>query len=349
MKRKFPIIIVILVVVAAAFFYAARRHGGELVLTGIVTTDEVIVSSQIQGRLQQLLINEGDTVSNGQLLAVIQPAEQKAELAFYTGGAEQSSAQITQAEADLRYQQLQTSNLIWQSQANLAAIQAQIAQAKADLENLDLDFKREQSLRQQGVDSVKEYDQARTAFDAAKAHVQSLSKQAIAAQASVALAKSTGEQIPARQAALQAVTGQSAAASAQKDKAEIVLGYTQIRAPINATVDVRAALQGEFVSPGQGIATLIDPKNLWVRADVEESYIDKIKLGDTFTVRLPSGATRPGVVFFRGVDADYATQRDVSRAKRDIKTFQIRLRCNNDDKALAVGMTASVLLPLDKP
>jgi HlyD family secretion protein len=103
------------------------------------------------------------------------------------------------------------------------------------------------------------------------------------------------------------------------------------------------------VNPGQAIVTLINPKNLWVRADVEESYIDSIHLGDKFTVRLPSGATREGVVFYRGVDADYATQRDVSRTKRDIKTFEIRLRCDNDDGGLAVGMTASVLFPLGKP
>ncbi|HZM03407.1 MAG TPA: HlyD family efflux transporter periplasmic adaptor subunit, partial [Candidatus Saccharimonadales bacterium] len=106
--------------------------------------------------------------------------------------------------------------------------------------------------------------------------------------------------------------------------------------------------QGEVVNPGQGILTLIDPNNLWVRGDVEESYIDKIHLNDKFTVRLPSGAQREGVVFYRGVDADFATQRDVSRTKRDIKTFEIRLRCNNDDRSLATGMTATILLSLDK-
>ena len=59
-------------------------------------------------------------------------------------------------------------------------------------------------------------------------------------------------------------------------------------------------------------------------------------------MRLPSGAEREGTVFYRGVDADYATQRDVSRTKRDIKTFEIRLRCDNADRSLAVGMTAYV-------
>jgi HlyD family secretion protein len=127
------------------------------------------------------------------------------------------------------------------------------------------------------------------------------------------------------------------------------LSYTEIYAPIDGIVDTRAALQGEVVNPGQGIVTLINPDNLWIRADVEETYIDRIRLGDKFTVRLPSGASREGTVFYRGVDADYATQRDVSRTKRDIKTFEVRLRCNNDDRRLAVGMTAYVLLALGNP
>jgi HlyD family secretion protein len=85
-----------------------------------------------------------------------------------------------------------------------------------------------------------------------------------------------------------------------------------------------------------------------VRADVEETSIDRIHLGDKLTVKFPSGLEREGAVFFRGVDADYATQRDVSRTKRDIKTFELRLRCDNSDRSLAVGMTASVTLPLAK-
>jgi HlyD family secretion protein len=50
-------------------------------------------------------------------------------------------------------------------------------------------------------------------------------------------------------------------------------------------------------------------------------------------------------VFYRGADASFATQRDVSRTKRDIKTFEIRLRVDNADRRLAVGMTAYVELP----
>jgi multidrug resistance efflux pump len=343
MKGKIPLIIVVVAVVVVVYLILQHR-GHPLQLTGLVTTDEVIVSSEIQGRLQHLFVREGDTVTNGQLLGIIQPAEQQADLAFYTDSAAQSAAQVAQARADLKFQQAQTSNLVWQSEANLAATKDQVAQAEADLENATLTFKREESLYKQGVDSVKEFDNARTAQDSFKARVQSLRKQAIAGEAAVALAKSTADQIAARQAVLDASIHQSAAVRAQEKKAAVVLGYTEIRSPADAIVDVRAALEGEVVNPGQAIVTLIDPTNLWVRADVPESYIENVKLGDKFNVRLPSGASREGVVFYRGVDADYATQRDVSRSKRDIKTFQIRLRCNNDDRTLATGMTAFVEL-----
>jgi multidrug resistance efflux pump len=349
MKRRLLLLGLLLAAAAAGVYFALAAHRGEIVLTGIVTTDEIIVSSEIQGRLQQLLAREGDTVTNGQLLAVIQPQEWRASLEFYTNSAQQSSAQVAQAAADLQFQESQSSNLIWQSQANLAAASNQVSQAEADLENATLTFHREENLYHQGVDSVKEFDQARTAYNAAQARVQSLRQQTVAAEAAVALAKSTADQIAARRAALAASRHQRAAANAQTQKAQVQLDYTQIRAPADGIVDTRAALQGEVVNPAQGIVTLIDPDRLWVRADVEETYIDSIKLGDRLPVRLPSGARRQGTVFFRGIDAEYATQRDASRTKRDIKTFEIRLRCNNDDRALAVGMTAYVTLPPRRP
>ena len=345
MKRK-PAIFIALAVLAGALVYVYTRPPREITLTGIVTTDEVIVSPEIQGRLQRLLVKEGDLVTNGQLLAVIQPQEWKADLAYYASGVEQSSAQIAQAQADLEYQEAQTSNQIRQAEATLASTEAQRTQAKADLENATLTFQREKDLFGRGVESQQAYDQARTANDSARAHADSVDQQVLAAQAAVALAKSNEAQVAARKAALEATIHQKGAASAQAEKASVRLDYTQVHAPIDGIVDTRTALQGEVLNPGQAIVTLINQDNLWVRADVEETYIDRIHLGDRLKVTLPSGVQREGAVFYRSVDADYATQRDVSRSKRDIKTFEIRLRCDNHDRSLAVGMTAYVRLPL---
>jgi HlyD family secretion protein len=317
-------------------------------LTGVVTTDAVVVSSEIQGRLQQLAVNQGDVVQEGQLLGRIQPQEWKADMSFYANAEQQSAAQVIQAEADLRYQEAQTSNQIAQAKANLASAQAQAVQGNADLENARLNFERLKGLYERRVESVQTYDQARTGFEAAKAHAESQRQQAQAAEAAVGLAEANAQQVSVRRAMLEATRHQLAAAGAQKQKAQVRLDYTEIHAPITGIVDVRAALAGEVVTPGQAIVTLINPDDLWVRMDVEESYIDRVLLGQQYQVRLPSGATRPGKVFYRGVDADFATQRDVSRTKRDIKTFEVRLRLDNRDRALSVGMTANVTVPLSR-
>ncbi len=349
MKRRMRWLIPLVVLGAAALYAITLWRPRRLVLTGIVTTDEVVVSSEIQGRLQKLLVREGDAVAPDQLLAVIRPEEWKADLAFFENSARQSASQVTGAEADLRFEQAQAENQIKQAEANLAAAAAQVGQGESDLENARLTFEREAELNKKGVEPPQAYDLARTANDSARARVVALRKQEEAAQAGVALARSNAEQVAVREAAVETGRSQLAAAQAQTQKARVQFGYTEIRAPAAGIVNVRAALPGEVVNPGQAIVTLIDPDNLWVRIDVEESFIDTIRLGQTVAVRLPSGAGREGTVFFRGIDADYATQRDVSRTKRDIKTFEVRLRCDNRDRALAVGMTAYVTLPLANP
>ncbi len=347
MTRKGLIAVLLLVVIAsAAAYFATSNRARGLVLTGMVTTDDVIVSSQIAGRLSQLLVKEGDAVKRNQLLAVIEPDELKADRAYYAHSQEGYTAQVQEGEAALRYQELQTRDQIHQAEAALAASEAQQAEAAADLERARLDFERTGGLFKQGIVSAQVNDQVRTTYEAAKAHVEAFRKQVDAQRAALALARANAEQIAVRRSQLLANRHQLAAAEAQKEKAQVRLSYTEIHAPIDGIVDVRAALQGEVVNPGQPIVTLIDPDDLWVRADLEETYIDRIHLGDRMTVRLPSGAERAGTVFFRGADAGFATQRDVSRTKRDIKTFEIRLRVDNSDRSLQVGMTAYVTVGL---
>lgn len=344
-KRKIVVIIIILGHAVAGIAYSwFSRQPGSIMLTGIVDTDERRVNSQIQGRMDKLLVQQGDTVKKGQLVALIQPQELAADKAFFENSARASAAEVEQAKANLSFLESQTRNQISQAEANLAMYQAQVVQAQADREYSELRFRRAKALRD--INAKQDYEQASTSYDAARARVESLQKQVESATAAVQLAKANADQIAARKAALKASTQQLAAARAQTEKADVLLGYTRLSSPIDGIVDVRAALQGEVVTPGQTVVTLVNPDNLWVRADVEESYIDRIHIGDKMTVRLPSGVTREGTVFYRAVDADYATQRDVSRTKRDIKTFEIRLRCDNKDRCLALGMTTYVLLPL---
>ncbi|HXD22887.1 MAG TPA: efflux RND transporter periplasmic adaptor subunit [Gemmatimonadaceae bacterium] len=318
---------------------------GQLVLTGIVTTNDVIVSPQVSAQLSKLLVKEGDTVQANQLIAVLSPDELRADQAFAAQSERGLGNQVEVSEASLRYQEKQTADQIKQAEANEAAAVAQQQEAAANLSIAKLAMTRADAMLKAGAISTQDHDQARTNMAVAAARVDATSKQVESARAALSLAQSAAEQVAVRRGSLAAAEREQAAARAQTTKADVRLSYSEIRAPIAGIVDVEAARAGEVVSPGQPIITLINPDDLWIRADVEESYIDRIKLGDSLTVRLPSGDTRRGAVFYRGVDAGFATQRDVSRTKRDIKTFEIRIRVNNKDRSLATGMTAYVLLP----
>jgi HlyD family secretion protein len=346
MKRTLLLLLLVLVLVGGAVAYTKWSVATALVLTGIVTTNDVIVSPQIAGQISQLMVEEGDLVKRGQLIAIITPDELRTDIDYYAHTAEGFTSQVKESEAALRFQQQTTADQIKQAEATLASTIAQEKSAEADRENARLTFERNQKMVAQDIVTKEAFDQARTAYDAARAKVDSLEKQIEAARSAVALARSNAEQVLMKRSQLQTSQQQQAAANAQRAKAGVRLAYTELHAPIDGIVDVRAARSGEVVTAGQAVVTLINPDDLWIRADVEETYIESVRIGTMLTVRLPSGAERPGTVFYRGADASFATQRDVSRTKRDIKTFEIRLRVDNHDRVLATGMTAYVLLPV---
>ena len=340
-------LLVVLVLVAGGAAYSRLRPGpAALVLTGIVTTNDVVVSSQIAGKLNHLAVREGETVKTGQTIATIAPDELRADSAYYARSAEGSAAQVEQNQAALRQQERQLAESIKQSQASLASVEASQRSSEADLERLRQNRDRSKRLVDQGLAPVDQLDQTRSAYDAAASRVESIKKQVEVARASVVIVQLQSEQTEIRRSQVTASQRQQAAAEAQNRKAAVRLGYADVHAPIDGVVDVRAARQGEYVNAGQPILTIVNPDELWVRADVEETYIDRIKIGDTLRVRLPSGAEADGTVFHRGLDAGFATQRDVSRTKRDVKTFEVRLRVDNHDRHLALGMTVYVMLPV---
>ncbi len=345
-RRRLLSLAGVLLLATGGVYGFVRSRGASLVLTGVVTTDDVVVSPQVGGQIGRLLVAQGDVVKKGQLLALIAPDELRAETAYYEQSAEGVSAQVRAAQADLHLEERQTAEQIRQAESTLASTRAQAAAAAAEREQAQLTYERDRGLASQGIVSPQDLDLARATADASRAKAEALDKSVEAQRAALALARASAEQVRVKRSQLQTNEHLQAAAAAQSAKADVRLRYTELRAPIDGIVDVRAARAGEVVAAGQPVVTLVDPDGLWVRVDVEESYVDQVRLGDRLVVRLPSGAERTGTVFYRGVDAGFATQRDVSRTKRDIKTFELRLRVDNADRRLALGMTAYVLLPV---
>ena len=386
MKRA--ILVLAIVAVAAAAWWFERPRPQTLVLTGTVDGNEVVVGSKITGRIVSLTVDDGQWVKAGDLIAVLDQDELRADqgaagdaIAQASASARQSVAQtellehtlptkVRQAEAQVEQAQAQLQQAraqVAQTQAQLRQAQAQVAQTQAAAAKAQDNFNRIRPLVERDINPPQDLVAAQTDLDSAKANeqaaeagveatrrvvaaaqagVEAFERAVAAAQAALADAQQQERQVPVQQWQTDALRAAQAQAEANAAAAAARFGQTRIFAPASGIVTLRAARQGEVVNPGSPIVTLFDLSSTWVDADVEETYADLIAMGQTLRVRLPSGTEVSGPVIYKAVEADFATQRDVSRTKRDIKTVAIRVRVSNPQGKLALGMTAWVMLPV---
>jgi HlyD family secretion protein len=343
--NKFIRVVLAIFVIAVLVYYFSTPHGSDLPLTGVVDGNEVIVSPQITGRIINLTVDEGSRVKKGDLIAQLDPKELQASLAAAKANVASLEAQVGAAGHNYSLTDDQTGASVRQAQATLTSTSAQLDQARANLWRDQTDYDRMQKLFDSGVASAQDHDHAQAALQASEANVKSLEDSVSAQQATLAMAQANRKQVDVRGSERATTIAQLEQARAAEAETATQLGYTTVAAPIDGLVSVRVAKQGEVVAQGAPIVVVVDVDHLWVRADVEESYIDSVSFGQTLKIRLPSGDTLDGKVFFKGVENDFATQRDVSRTKRDIKTFAIKVSLPSDDGRLFTGMTATVLLP----
>jgi len=314
-------------------------------LTGIVDGNEVIVSPQIMGRIINLTVDEGSEVKKGDLIAQLDPKELEASLTAAKANVASLRAQVNEANHNYALTDDTTGASLKQAEATLTSTRAQLEQARANLWRDQTDYGRVQRLFDSGVESAQDRDHAEATLKASQANVKSLEESVGAQEAALAVARANRKQVDVRGAEIATTLAQLEQARATATETETQLNYTKIYAPIDGIVSVRVAKQGEVVSQASPIVVIVDVDHLWVRADVEESYIDSVRFGQTLRVKLPSGDVLQGQVFFKGVENDFATQRDVSRTKRDVKTFAIKVSVPNQDRRLFTGMTATILLP----
>jgi multidrug resistance efflux pump len=342
---KFFMFVGVLFVVALVIYLTTTPRGSEIPLTGIVTGNDVIVSPQLAGRMIRLTVDEGSEVHKGDLIAELDPAEYVTARDSAEANIRMLEAKVNSAGQTRNWTDDQTSAAIRQAEATLTSTRSQLVQAQANLWRDQQTYKRQQSLFDHGIVSEQDRDLADAAVRSSDAAVKSLEDQVRAAEAQLAVAHANRKQLDVQQSDLIATRAQLMQARADKATADVRLGYMKLYSPLDGVVSVRAARQGEMLQAGEPIVTILDVDHLWVQADVEESYIDSVSLNQQLKIRLPSGNTLEGTVIFKGVESDFATQRDVSRTKRDIKTFSIKVTVPNSGRRLMSGMTATVLLP----
>jgi multidrug resistance efflux pump len=343
-RNKFLILLSIIGAISLAYYFLSTPSSRDLVLIGTVDCNQVVVSPQVEGRISKLLVDEGTQVKQGDLIALLDPSELEAQARAAAATINSFQHKVSEMQSTEQATSGSTSSNVVNAQAKLQSTRAQLAQAEATLVRTESDSRRTIELAQQGVASDQDKVQAESNLKAQQATVQSLKDQVNAAQADLNTAVANTHQANAAKSTVQSTRADLQNAIDQLKQAEVRLGYTKIYAPVSGTVSVRAAREGEVVIMGQAIVTIVDLSDTWVRAAIPETNADHIGLGDTLRVRLPGGTITQGKVFFKSAEADFATQRDVNRKKRDIRTIVLKVRLDNPKGAYVPGMTAEVLV-----
>ena len=276
-KLVYNTVIVCLLLAGLAYVCARFVHPGvEYTDNAQVCRHITPVNTRVQGFVRKICFDEYQPVSRGDTLLLIEDAEFRLRLA--------------QAEADLANalagQQVTDAGIATASN-NLLVSDAAVDEARVQLDNAERDYRRYEKLLGQGAVTRQEYDHVRTAYEAAQARYEQLSR----AGRSTSLLRD--EQTRRR--------GQNEAAvrlaRAAVELARLNLSYTVVLAPCDGVTGRKAIDEGQLVQPGQTMVDVVDGGDLWVIANYRETQLPGIRVGAP--VRLEADAV-PGVTY-RGV------------------------------------------------
>ena len=337
-----------LIALAITVTAVVRGRHRELILVGVIDANDVVVTPRVQARLDSLMIDEGSTVTAGQLIARLESSELAAQAASIAAAASGAAAQLDESRSSER--QVAGSNEANRAaaRARLASAQASLAREQSQLAQDSADAGRLSTLGRSGGVSPAEVERSTNTYKAQQAVVAARREEVSAAQADVANAESGAHAVAAARSAIATTEARVRGAKADSVAAATRLSYAELRAPVSGIVQVVTARRGELVGPGTPVAVIVDPDAIWVRVAVPETNAATIAVGDSLTVEVESGQSLRGRVISKAVEGDFATQRDISTAKRDIRALALRVAIPNSRHTLVPGMTAQVILPAAK-
>lgn len=346
MKKKliFFAIAVLIAITVLIFSYLTKGKISETIKTsGIIEGIEVNLSPKAAGRISYICCKEGDPVKEGEVVIKLESDDLVASVEQSRAGVDRAKAEIKVSESAVRSAK---ANIITAKSDSMAA-EADLEKVRVQMELAKKEMDRSNALYKQDFISKEALDLAVTAYDASVAgYTSSRSRLAsVNSKKDVALA-----QLETAKSQLKSAMAGLKESGANLSYNLAKLADTIIKSPLSGNVVFKALEKGETVSPGMTILTIVDIKNPYVRVDIDETLIDGIVLGSEAVIRT-EGATKrtfKGKVYEIGRYAEFATQRDVTRGRQDIKTFRVRIRIGNTGGVLKPGMTVDVEIPKKK-
>jgi HlyD family secretion protein len=361
MNRKVLSIVLILAGVAAVAAYSIGwfHHDNALQGSGTVEARNIRVGSKVGGRIDQILVREGDSVEPGQTLITFDDKELKASLAQSRATAEKSErgfrpeeiaeARAAAAQAKAEYDQRKNGY----RQEDIDSAKADLDRATADEIRTHLDFQRYDSLAEKEEVSKQQRDTAEANWKMALAQKQSAqqkldqlhrgyrSEEIASAEARYHQTQATLEKFERGNR-----PEDVAAARAAFAYDEARFRERQVLAPAASTVEVLDVRPGDLIAPNTPVATLLERDQIYVRIYIPETEIGRVQLGQKAEIRVDSFPDQvfQGVVEQISQQAEFLPRNVQTREERVHQVFGVKVRIDDTSHSVLAGMAADVKL-----
>ncbi|MGA3084631.1 MAG: efflux RND transporter periplasmic adaptor subunit [Thermodesulfobacteriota bacterium] len=329
MKKKIIILVLLVIVAAVAgFFYFKNHHTQDLNrirVSGNIEITDVQVGFKIPGRVEERPVSEGQMIKAGQVVARLDDKDLKLEIAQRQAQVATAQSVLTELKAGSRPEEI-------------AQAEAALEIAQADGDRIRLEFQRQKKLYEREVISTREFDQAKTGFEASEARIRE------AKEFSILVRKGPRQE-------------KIDQARANLDQAKQALGLAQTRfqyatllSPITGMVLSENVEPGEYVSPGTSIISMGDVSQLYLRAYINETDLGRVKVGQKVRVTTDTFPGKPyeGKISFIAPQSEF-TPKNIQTQKERVKlVYRIKVEIPNPNMELKPGMPADGEIILEK-
>lgn len=267
-KKIISYIVTLVVIVAAAVWVGGKFvHFGDVEFTDNAQVQQQIVpvNSRVQGYIKEIRFNEYQPVKKGDTLVIIDDADMRLNVA--RARADYQNALAGRDVAD---------RSVGVASANVAVTEASIAEAKVVMELAATDLGRYTKLLEQDAVTKRQYDAAKTDYEAKKARYEMLARQRYASSSVMA---ETRQRIAQNDAGIEL-------ANALLETAELNLSYCVITAPCDGYASRKEIQEGQLVQPGQTLLDVVDSSDVWVTANYKETQLRHIEQGSAVRIKV---------------------------------------------------------------
>jgi len=325
-KRIILVILIAVFIIAAAVFFTRSHHrttAGTIAISGTIETTTVAASFRIPGKITERLVDEGQQVTTGQVIARLAVDDLERE--------------VRQREADLATAQAAVDELTAGSRKEeIAAAEATVARLQAEATRAASDLERSEHLYRTEVIAARDLESARAI-----------------GQSSMAALREAKERLRQLNNGARPETIRQARARAESAAAALELArnrqrHATLTAPASGIVLAKHAEPGEQVAAGTPVITIGQLDEVWVRGYIPESELGLIKVGQAAQIGSDTypGKRYSGTVTFIAQEAEF-TPKNVQTAKERVKlVYRIKITLKNPDHELKPGMPVDATIDL---